>query len=157
MKRFNLILLLLTTFLVVTIVSTLSAQARKGFAAKQNIQNHKMMDKGLNLTDEQKSKMADLRLAFQKENLPYRTELQGKMAELRLLKTEANPNINRIDQAIEQAEKIRTKIQKASARHQLEVRKILTTEQQKIWDSRILQEPGKGMMGKKSKGIHCQF
>jgi Spy/CpxP family protein refolding chaperone len=111
----------------------------------------------IQLSKSGKSKMADLRLAFQKEILPYRTELQGKMAELRLLETEANPNINRIDQAIEQAEKIRMKIQKARARHQLEVRKILTPEQQKLWDSRTLQGRGQRMMGRKFRDMPDQF
>jgi Spy/CpxP family protein refolding chaperone len=157
MKRLNLILVLLTTFLTFTMLSNLSAQPRKGFGARQNIQNHRMMAQGLNLTDEQESKIADLRLAFQKEILPYRTELQGKRAELRLLETEANPNLNRIDQTIEQAEKIRTKIQKARARHQLEIRKILTPEQQKLWDSRTLQGRGQRMMGRKFRDMPDQF
>ena len=157
MKRLNLIFILLTTFLTFTMLSTSSAQPRKGFGARQNIQNHRAMAQRLNLTDEQKSKMADLRLVFQKEILPYRTELQGKRAELRLLETEANPNLNRIDQTIEQAEKIQTKIQKARVRHQLEVRKILTPEQQRLWDSRTLQGRGQRMMGRKFREALDQF
>jgi Spy/CpxP family protein refolding chaperone len=156
MKRFTLTLLLLTAFLSVTLVSTLSAQPHRGLAAMSR-GHHEMMAKGLNLSDEQKSKMADLRLAFQKEILPLRTELQGKITEIRLLKTEDQPNINKIDQAIEQAEKIRTKIQKARVRHQLEVRKILTPEQQKLWDSRTLQGRGQRMMGRKFREAPEQF
>ncbi len=148
MKRYMPISLLLIAFLSITFVSTLSAQAHRGFANKLRI-HQQMRDDGLNLTDEQKSKMADLRLAFQKEILPLRTELQGKMSEIRLLKTEDQPNINKIDNLIEQAEKIRTKIQKSQARHQIEVRKILTPEQQKLWDSRTLREPGHRRMGEK--------
>jgi Spy/CpxP family protein refolding chaperone len=156
MKRFNSLFLLLAAFLLIALVSTLSAQVHRGIEAKPRV-HREMMENRLDLTDEQKSKMADLRLAHQKENLPLRTELQGKMADLRLLKTEANPNLNKIDQAIEQAEKIRTKLQKVSVRHQLEVRKILTPEQQKLWDSRTLQGRGQQMMGRKFRGAPDQF
>ncbi len=155
MKHFKLTLLLLTAFLSVALVSTLSAQSHRGMAGMPR-GHHEMMAKGLDLTDEQQSKMADLRLALQKELLPFQTELQSKMADLRLLKTENSPNLNRIDQVIEQAEKIRTDIQKARARHQVEVRKMLTAEQQKLWDSRTLREPGH-RMGKKSMGDEAPF
>ncbi|UCE08207.1 MAG: periplasmic heavy metal sensor, partial [bacterium] len=131
MKR-SISVLLLGAFLVMALVPMLSAQSRKGIATKKKMPRQKIC-KGLNLTDEQKSKIADLRLAHQKEILPLQTELQGKMAELSLLKTEDKADLKKIDQLIEQAEKTRTKIQKAKVRHQLEVRKILTPEQQKIW------------------------
>lgn len=156
MKRFNSSFLLLTAFLLVAFVSILSAQAPRRFADKPRFP-HQAMEQRLNLTEEQKNKMADLRLAHQKEILPLRTELQGKRADLRLLKTEANPNLNKIDQVIEQIEKIRTKMQKARVRHQLEIRKILTPEQQKLWDSRTLQERGHRMMGRKFRGAPDQF
>ena len=136
--------------------STLFAQTPKRLAAKENIRHHKMF-KGLNLTEEQKSKMVDLRLAHQKKMLPLQTELRGKMTEIRLLKTEENPNLNRIDQMIEQAEKIRTKIQKARTRHQLEIRKMLTPDQKKLWDSRVLQGLGPRMMGRKFRSEPAIF
>lgn len=156
MKHFNSIFLLLTAFLLVAFVVTLSAQVPRRFAEKPRFP-HQTMEQRLNLTEEQQSKMADLRLAHQKEILPLRTELQGKMAELRLLKTEPNPNLNKIDQVIEQTEKIRTKLQKTRARHQLEIRKILTPEQQKLWDSRTLQGREHQMMGRKFRRTPIQF
>lgn len=155
MKRSHSILIL-TTFILIAVISTAPAQVRKEFVARKNVAKQKT-DKGLNLSDEQKSKMIDLRLAHQKEMLPLQTELQGKMAELRLLKTEDNPNLNKIDQLIEGAEKIRTKIQKARVRHQLEIRKILTPQQQKLWDSRALKGPGQKMIGKRFKGAQARF
>lgn len=156
MKRFNSLFLLLTVFLLIALVSRMSAQVHRRVEAKPRI-HREMMDNRLNLTEEQKSKMADLRLAHQKEILPLRTELQGKMADFRLLKTEPNPNLNKIDQVIEQMEKIRTKMQKARVRHQLEVREILTPDQQKLWDSRILQGREHRMMGRKFRGAPDQF
>jgi Spy/CpxP family protein refolding chaperone len=156
MKRSNPILII-PTLLLVALISTASAQPRKGLAARKSSAKQKM-DKGLNLTEDQKTKMTDLRLANQKQMLPLQTELQGKMAELLLLKTEAHPDINKIDRLIEQSEKIRTKIQKAKARHQLEIRKILTPEQQKLWDSRALMGSGQNMMmGKRFRGAQARF
>lgn len=148
MKHVTLSFWLVTALLSIAFVSTLTAQPYRGWAAMSR-GHHDMMEKWLNLSDEQKSKMADLRLAHQKEMLPLRTELQGKMTEISLLKTEDQPNINKIDQLIEQAEKIRTKIQKLQARHQLDIRKILTPVQQKLWDSRTLRGAGHRMMGGK--------
>ncbi len=108
--------------------------------------------KNMDLSDEQQSKMTDLRLKLQKELLPLRTELQGKVAEIHLMKTESNPSLNKIDKLIDEALELRAKMAKARVRHQLEVRKLLTPEQQKIFDSRMLQMPerkwkGRGMQG----------
>lgn len=100
------------------------------------------MCKGMDLTDEQEAKMADLKLAHQKEMLPLRTELQGKMAELQLLQTDEKPDLKKIDQLIEATQTIRTKIQKAMVRHHLDMRAILTPEQKKKFDSRMLKGPG---------------
>lgn len=157
MKRSN-VILLLATLTLVTFVSTALSQAPKAWTARKHRALQKTT-KGLNLTADQKAKMADLRLAHQKAMLPLQTELQGKLAELRLLKTEANPDLNKIDRLIEESEKIRTRIQKAKVRHQLEVRKILTPEQQKIWDSRTLQAPGhrRMMMGRKFRGAQTRL
>ena len=155
MKRSNSILMVIA-FLLFALIATTFAQDRKEFAARKNIAKPKI-NKGLNLSEDQKAKMTDLRLAHQKEMLPLQTELQGKMAELRLLKIEANPDLTKIDQLIEGAEKIRTKIQKAKVRHQVEIRKNLTPEQQKIWDSRSLKRPGQRVMGRRFKGAPARF
>jgi Spy/CpxP family protein refolding chaperone len=155
MKR-SMSILLLTTFFVIALVLVLYAQPRKGITAKKDVVQQKMF-KGLNLTDEQKSKITDFRLALQKQTLPLQTELRARMTDLRLLKTEDKPNLNKIDQLIEQSEKIRTEIQKAKVRHQLEIRKILTLEQQKIWDSRTLKGPGQRLMGKRFKGARARL
>jgi len=150
------ILLLLTAFIMITLVPILFAQPRKNIAVKQKIAQQKKFGR-LNLSDEQKSKISDLRLAHQKEMLPLQTELRSKMAELRLLKTEDKADLNKIDQLIDHSEKIRTKIQKAKVRHQLEIRKMLTPEQQRVWDSRALKGPGQRLMGKRLEGARTRF
>ncbi|HDQ00289.1 MAG TPA: periplasmic heavy metal sensor [bacterium] len=107
----------------------------------------------LNLTDEQQSKIADLRLKLEKEILPIRSELQSKHAELALLKTEDNPNIKRINGKIDEISELRSKIQKIRANNQMEIRKLLDADQRKIFDSGMLNNCGKGnyRMGTKDK------
>lgn len=130
------------------LIPAISAQPRKGLRPGFHHPGMQGWDKGMDLTDEQQSKFADLRLKLQKELLPLRTELQSKMAEIHLMKTENAPSLNKIDKLIEAAQDIRSKMTKATVRHQLEVRKILNPEQQKIFDSRMLQMPERKWKGR---------
>lgn len=141
MKHYKSIYLSVAALLLMAVMTASFAQPRFGHSGKLGC-HHDLGMAGLNLTEKQQAKMAELRLALQKELLPLRTELQGKTAELQLLKTEASPNFNKIDQVIDQIEKIRSKIQKARTRHQMSIRNILTPEQQKLWDSRMLRQAG---------------
>ena len=127
---FNLIVL----FLATAFMSTLMAQPidKRGMHKAGRLQDR------LNLTDEQKAKMADLRLAHQKKMLPFRSELQSKRMEIQLLKTTDAPDEKKIEKAVDEMGKIRTEMHKARIQHQLEVRKMLTPEQQKIYDSQML-------------------
>jgi len=147
MKRLVLISLL-AVLLGLAFVSISTAQMPQPEVMKKQAMMHRKMHQGLNLTEEQQNKIAELRLQFQKTLLPLQTEMRGKMAELHLLQTEANPNLKKMDQLIDQIGKIRTKIQKEKIRHQVKVRKLLTPEQQVKWDSRMLQGPGPRMKGK---------
>ena len=54
----------------------------------------------------------------------------------------------KIDNKIDEISKLRSKVQKANVQHQLEVRKLLTPEQQKIFDSRTLRGQGRRAHGK---------
>ncbi|MDZ7331292.1 MAG: Spy/CpxP family protein refolding chaperone [candidate division KSB1 bacterium] len=148
MKHNRSFVLFAVAFILVAFVAILPAQPRCGRAGKPGFHHQPWMS-SLNLTDEQKNKVAELRLAFQKELLPLRTELQSKAAELQLLETEATPNLNQIDRLIDQIEQIRTKIHKARVRHQMAIRNILSPEQQKVWDSQMLRLSGRGKVGER--------
>ena len=138
MKRLNLIFILCFTVLF-SLNSISNAQGhRRGFHKGNRMQQTCQMECLLNLTEDQKSQMATLRLDLQKKILPLRTDIQGKMTEIRLLKAESNPGLKKIDKLIEEKGKIRTEIQKLRTRHQLDVKKLLTPEQQKIYDNRML-------------------
>ncbi len=120
----------------------------------------------LNLTDEQASQISDLRLQLQKEMLPLRSKLITKRNELKLLLTADKPDQGKINQKVEEISKIRTEIQKKQITHRLKIRSLLTEEQRKIFDARILSGGHGGhhggnhhsMMGAKpgKKGHSCR-
>jgi len=156
MKR-SILILLLSAFFIVALVPMVLAQHHKDLMVEKKIKQDNKLFKVLNLTDEQKTQISDLKLVHQKEMLPLRTELQGKMVELQLFKTEDKPDLKKIDNLIEEVEKIRAKMQKSRVRHQLEIRNILTPEQKRIFDSRTLQGPAKrfkkGIFGRELPGF----
>ena len=140
---------LLSVFIILMLAPMLLAQPHQHAMMPKNDMAPQRMCAGMDLTDDQEAKMADLKLAHQKEMLPLQTELQGKMAEVQLLQTEDKPDLKKIDQLIEATQTIRTKMQKAMVRHHLDIRAILTPEQKRQFDSRMLKGPGpkRGMMG----------
>lgn len=139
---------LATAIFSMLLVSLLVAQPRhRGMMCSHTPAAPQRMFEALNLTDDQKAKIEDLQLTHQKAMLPLRTELQSKMTSLRLLQTEEKPDLKKIDQLIDDAQTLRSKMQKARVRHQQEIRKILTPEQQKKFDSWLLMASGKQRMG----------
>ncbi|MDQ7051351.1 MAG: Spy/CpxP family protein refolding chaperone [candidate division KSB1 bacterium] len=103
---------------------------------------------GLQLTDEQKAKMADLRLELQKEIAPLRAKLVALRTDLKLLLIEDNPNMRKIEARQSEISQVQEQISLARVRHQVKVRQMLTPEQRKKFDVFILS-------GKKGKrGMH---
>lgn len=146
MKRITYLATAICTLLLASLL--LAQPAHRGMMSRDATGMHPRMFEALKLTDDQKAKLEDLQLEHQKAMLPLRTELQSKMASLRLLQTEEKPDLKKIDQLIDDTQTLRSKMQKARVRHHLEIRKILTPEQQKKFDSRLLMAPGKrGMAG----------
>ncbi len=85
---------------------------------------------GLNLTPEQNQKMQALREGFFKEMLPLRNEMQIKRLELRTLWAQTNPDQDKILAKQKEVNALREKFQEKSTLHRLEMRKVLTPEQQ---------------------------
>jgi len=112
------------------------------------------MGKMLKLSDEQRQKMMDLRLQLQKDLLPLRNKLQSLQTELKLQIASDNPNQGKIDDLIDQMASIRKEIQKKRVRHQLSIRKMLTPEQRKLFDQRVLS-PRHHKMQKMMKRMHA--
>lgn len=113
--------------------------------------------KGLDLSEDQETKIEALRLDMQKEMIPLHNQLDNLRSELHLLMTEEKADQGAIDQKIEAMSQLRTKIQKKRTQHHLAVRSILNKEQRVKFDQRMLARgnghgfghgPGFGATGK---------
>ena len=92
----------------------------------------------LKLTDEQRAKIQDLRLAHQKEMLPLRTELQKLQANMKLEITADKFNEGKVKSIQGEMSKLMNDIGSKTILHQRAIRDLLTPEQKKQFDSRIL-------------------
>jgi Spy/CpxP family protein refolding chaperone len=84
----------------------------------------------LNLTAEQNQKIQAMRESFFKETLPLRNEMQTKRLELRTLWAQTNPDQEKILAKQKEINALRAQLQEKRTQHQLEMRKVLTPEQQ---------------------------
>jgi zinc resistance-associated protein len=98
----------------------------------------------LNLTAEQNQKMQSMREGFFKETLPLRNEMQLKQLELRTLWAQASPDQEKILAKQKEVNALRAQMQEKGTKHRLEMRKILTPEQQAQAQA---FGPGGGMRG----------
>lgn len=83
----------------------------------------------LKLTDEQNAKVQEVRLAFQKEQLPLHNELYGKRAELRTMWLEPSPDQEAILAKQGEISALEGKLAEALINHRFAMRAILTPEQ----------------------------
>ena len=87
--------------------------------------------KKLNLTDEQKEKIAALKIDFQKKMVDLRADLQKNKLDLKELRLKGNLNRDAVISAVEKINKSKDAISVATANHMLDVYQVLTPEQQK--------------------------
>ena len=85
---------------------------------------------GLNLTPEQTQKMQALQENFFKESLPLSNAMQIKQVELRTLWAQTNPDQEKLLAKQKEINALRTQLQEKAIQNRLEMRKILTPEQQ---------------------------
>lgn len=84
----------------------------------------------LNLTDEQKTKIDALQTATERELRPVREKMFDKSVELRRLWLQANPDKDKINAAQKEMRTLRDQMQDKTTATRLEMRKLLTPEQQ---------------------------
>jgi Spy/CpxP family protein refolding chaperone len=96
------------------------------------------------LTDEQKTKIQDLRLAHQKEMIPLRADLQKLHSSMKLEITADKFNEGKVKSLQADISKVMNEIAAKTIVHQRAVRDLLTPDQKKVFDQRILSG---GMMG----------
>lgn len=156
MKRITMVALLLTFF----VTTALMAQEEQAKAKQPDPQMRGMGGMGMMmhrqqgqpgapmgfgaLTPEQQTKMQDLRLAHQKEMLPLHTQLQKLQADLKLEITADKANESKVKSIQGEISKLTSDLAGKRFAHMRAMRDILTPEQKKKFDERILSG---GMMG----------
>lgn len=106
----------------------------------------------LNLTDEQKAKIEALQIAHQKEIGPIREKMFDKSMELRRLWLQPSPDKDKIVVLQKEVRVLRDQLEDKSTEHKLELRKVLTPEQQEKlthsgWGKKTGFGPRGGMRG----------
>lgn len=84
----------------------------------------------VNLTDEQKTKIEALQTAYQKEIRPVREKMFDKSVALRRMWLQANPDKDKILTLQKEVRTLRDQLEDKATVHKLEIRKVLTPEQQ---------------------------
>ena len=112
---------------------------------------------GLDLSDEQKSQIKEIHLGVQKEILPMQNQLNENRARMKTLTTSEDPNMDEINNLIDQSSGIRADMQKIRASAHQEVRKLLTEDQRVMFDSRsskMMAHRHQGKRMRRGEGKH---
>ena len=107
------------------------------------------LEKKLNLTDDQRTKLADIRDRQQRAAIPIRSDLELAGLDLRKLMRADKPDPKAIDAQIDKLSGLRARLQKSRISSMLEARAVLTPAQQKI-----LRESRPGMGRGMRRGMH---
>lgn len=102
--------------------------------AKQQAGNYPVID---NLSPDQQAKIVEIRTARQETREQYRTQMDELRTRKRSLQTQANPDMNAINQVIDQMTALRGEMMKNSNEHHQQIRSILTEEQRAQFDSQL--------------------
>ncbi len=93
---------------------------------------NQMMTK-LNLTDQQKDKISELKITHQKNMIDLKAQLQKDILGLKELRSKDDFNRNDVLSSVEKVNKSRDAIAVERANHMMDVYQILTPDQQKVW------------------------
>lgn len=86
----------------------------------------------LNLTEEQMTRLQELRESYLRETLVWRNDLVIKRFDLRALLRNPKADPDQVVAKQREISQLQSKIQERAVRHQLEIRKVLTPEQIKL-------------------------
>lgn len=98
------------------------------------------MMRALNLTQQQKDQLMNMRLQMAKEMLPLRTQLNNLRSDLKLALTADNYDQRKIEKTVDQMTDVHKKITLSMIQHLRDVRGILTPDQQKKFDLMIMSQ-----------------
>ena len=102
----------------------------------------------LNLTTEQQQTITKMQTEFQKNQIKIRSKMQTAQVELNGLLQDPDGNTKQIKAKQAEINNIRTELQNAGVDHRNAIRKVLTPEQQTLFDKRA----GRGMRDGRGAG-----
>lgn len=140
----NTLIGLLTVIFIFLIVTDVNAQRRREMRENQG----RIQDQ-LNLTDQQKIKLDELRIKHQEQMIDLRAELDKARLEMQKLRKSDKLNRSDVINHTKKMSSIRNKIAEARANHMMDMYEMLTDEQRKIWNDLKLDRPKLRDSGKK--------
>lgn len=109
----------------------------------------------LQLTEDQELQMKDLRFKHEKTMIGLRANLDQEKLKLKELKLADEPNRKRIHSQIEKVGEAKTDIAKSRVDNRLEIRKMLTDDQRKIFRKGINEKrTRRGVVGHQNRRLN---
>ena len=107
----------------------------------------------LNLTEEQRARLRELRESYLRDTLAWRNELLVKRLDLRDLLDNPRPDPNQVLAKQREVSELESKIDERGLLYQLEMRKVLTPEQLRLLRSGRGREYAPPMMPGRERGM----
>lgn len=137
---------LIALFMIASFFSTVNAQPKHKFHKRAF--EEKMIDQ-LNLTEEQETKISDLRSVHRKKIVDFKAELEKAMIDMKDLRDNEDLSRDKMISSVEKINSIKNKMALEKANHRMDVYEHLTDDQKKIWRE---HEPFREQMGRKFDG-----
>ena len=102
------------------------------------------------LTDEQRAKLAKVKLDYMKAKAPIKAKMKSVKVDLAILVTTDKPDMNAINKKIDELTKLKNDKIKEKYKYIAAKRKVLNDEQRVLFDMKIIKKAMKG----KHKGGH---
>lgn len=136
--------LLIAAFMLLATTSV-NAQRGRGYAPQgRNFDQNNFCQMIPDLTEDQESKIKDLRIDHLSEMNDFRNQINELRAKKHTLMTSDNSDLNEINSVIDQMTAVQNKMMKNRAKHRQEVRGLLTDDQKVLFDSRPMHRKGQG-------------
>lgn len=141
--------------LAILMISSTNIFAQKGqkFNDREPGERFNICNRIPDLTEDQQTKIETLRVSHLKEMNAYRNQMNELRAKKNTLMSTDGSDLKNINSAIDQMTDVHNKMMKASAKHHMDVRNLLTDDQKVYFDSMPKHGHGKGRgMGREGRG-----
>lgn len=105
----------------------------------KKMQFRKNISEKLNLTDQQKDKMRELRISHKKQMIDLKADLEKSKLALQELSNNDNFTRAEVLAAVEKINHSKNQIASAAVNNKMDMYEILTPEQQKVWKKNIFK------------------